>query len=78
MDPPTVRIDSDSAAVVASRESGTTIRAVVAAGTRTPPTPKLAIVPRATASLGVSGVVAARAPVNAAGFRVSYDTSVRV
>lgn len=78
MEPPTVRMDSDSAAVVASKASGTTIKATVAAGTSRPPTPKLAMVPRATASLGVSGVVAARAPVKAAGSRLDLWGSFRI
>jgi len=54
------------ATVVAIKSSGETVMAIVAAGTRTPPTPKPQIVPRATASFGVSGVRAARAPPNEA------------
>lgn len=66
-----VRMERESAAVVARRASGTTIKATVADGTRTPPMPKELIVPSATASLAVSGVVAARPPAKAAGRSVS-------
>lgn len=70
--PPIVRIDKDRAAVVARRASGTTIKATVALGTRTPPTPKLARVPKATAVFALSGFDTARAPPNAAGHNVSF------
>lgn len=60
-----MRIESDNAAVVARKASGTQINATVADGTRTPPTPNPEIVPIATASFGVSGVAADNAPPNA-------------
>lgn len=56
----------ERATQVAMVVSGVTVMATVAAGTRTPPTPKPASVPRATASLGASGVTQARDPPNAA------------
>lgn len=59
------RIDRFSATVVAIRLSGQTVMANVAGGTSTPPTPKPAIVPRATAVLGLSGFTMTRAPLNA-------------
>lgn len=43
-----------------------TVIAIVAAGNNTPPTPKPEIVPRAVPSFGFSGVMHARAPLNAA------------
>jgi hypothetical protein len=66
MEPPMTRIERDRATQVAMRSSGQTVIAMVAAGTRTPPTPKPAIVPSATVVLGLSGVVVASAPPNAA------------
>ena len=57
----------ERATEVAIVVSGETVIATVAAGTRTPPTPKPAMVPRPTAVFGVSGVTQARAPPNAAG-----------
>lgn len=62
MEPPTVRMLSESAAAVVMTASGVTIMATVAAGTRTPPTPKAARDPRATVSLGLFGVEADREP----------------
>lgn len=66
IEPPIVRIESERAAVVASSESGTTISATVALGTKTPPMPKDPSVPIATATDGFVGFDAASAPPNAA------------
>jgi hypothetical protein len=60
------RMERLRATVVAMSASGQTVIASVAGGTRTPPTPKPAIVPSATAVLGLSGVMHARAPLKAA------------
>jgi hypothetical protein len=60
------RIERDRATQVAMRSPGQTVIAMVAAGTRTPPTPNPARVPSATVVLGLSGVVAASAPPNTA------------
>jgi hypothetical protein len=60
------RMESERATQVAMRSSGQTVMAMVAAGTRTPPTPKPARVPSATVVLGLSGVVTASAPPKAA------------
>lgn len=51
---------------MASRLSGTTINATVAAGTRIPPTPNPATVPIATTKAGSVGFAADRAPPNIA------------
>ena len=60
------RMESERATQVAMRLSGQTVMAMVAAGTRTPPTPNPARVPSAIVVFGLSGVVVARAPPNAA------------
>jgi hypothetical protein len=59
-------MDSERATVVAMNASGVTVIAIVAAGTRTPPMPKPAIAPNATALAGVSGFMVAKAPPKAA------------
>ena len=60
------RMDKERATHVAMRLSVQTVMAIVAAGTRTPPTPKPARVPSATVVFGLLGVVQASAPPNAA------------
>jgi hypothetical protein len=67
MEPPITRIDKESATVVAINSSEQTVIAIVEAGTITPPTPKPAIVPRATAVFGFVGPTTAREPLKAAG-----------
>ena len=62
IEPPTVRMERESAAAVVITASGVTIMATVAAGTRTPPTPNEARAPRATVVLGLVGLALARAP----------------
>lgn len=66
MEPPMTRMDNERAMVVAMNLSAATVIAMVEGGTSTPPTPNPATVPNATASLGLCGLTAARAPVNAA------------
>lgn len=61
------RMDSERATVVAMNLSEQTVMAIVLGGTKTPPTPKPAIVPRATAVLGFMGFTTASAPLKAAG-----------
>jgi hypothetical protein len=60
------RMERERATHVAMRLSGQTVIAMVAAGTRTPPTPKPARVPSATVVFALLGVVVARAPPKAA------------
>lgn len=60
------RIDKDRATVVAISLSEHTVMAMVDGGTKTPPTPKPAIVPSATANLGFVGLTTASAPPKAA------------
>lgn len=66
MEPPTVRMERDSATVVARRASGTTIIATVAAGTKIPPTPIPAREPIVTVVPTLNGVATAIAPSSAA------------
>ena len=67
IEPPITRIDKERATVVAMNSSEQTVIAMVDGGTRTPPTPKPAIVPRATAVLGFVGLTIASEPLKAAG-----------
>lgn len=64
------RMERERATQVAMRSPGQRVTAIVAAGMRTPPTPKPARVPSATLVLGLSGVVAASTPPNAAKGRI--------
>ena len=66
IEPPMTLIERDREAAVAISAAGVTLMAIVAAGASTPPTPKPAIAPSATAVLGVSGVSVAREPLNVA------------
>lgn len=60
---PMARTHKESATHTAIVESGVTVTAIVAVGTRTPPIPKAATMPIPYVNAGVLGVTAARAPV---------------
>lgn len=66
IEPPITRIERERATVVAMKASGVTVMAIVAAGINTPPMPKPATAPKATALPGVSGSIEASAPPKAA------------
>ncbi len=59
-------MDRERVTAAAMYAPGVTVMAIAAAGTRTPPMPKSAIAPNATALAGVSGSIVENAPPKAA------------